>query len=502
MKKRLLALILASLLLAQTLSGCAEKTDDSSKETDAAATTPSSAETEPESETEFSRENVKDDLPELDYNGESAVIIARDKSWFAGEMYVEDLNGEVVNDAVYQRDLNVEERLGVTIDYELVPDTDALVDKNVTAGSDEYTLNVGNAVECVKHGVMGNYYNLLGDKPIYLNLDQPWWSQYYTEQSEILGCSFFALGDMTFSRIKLAFVTYVNLKMMNDHGFGTPFDMVREGKWTIDREMEMASAAFEDKNGNGKADPKDSYGMSMGGLIGLDMYWSAFDLTICEKDENNNPIFTVDEERMSSVLEKMNTYYASEYVYTPAQGTDDGEQDFIAKMFADDRMMFSPLRILHTDDIREMESDYTLIPLPKWSEEQDNYYTFIHDQYSVVGIPVSVQNPEMASAIMEAMAADSYRHVTPAYYDLVLNGKYTRDPNSAEMIEIAMDGIKIDFGWIYTYSLGSCSQNLLRELIYNKKDNFSSEYSKKRSSTQRAWIDSSRALRKSRTKDK
>ncbi len=85
----------------------------------------------------------------------------------------------------------------------------------------------------------------------------------------------------------------------------------------------------------------------------------------------------------------------------------------------------------------------------------------------------------MVSAVMEAMAAESYRYVTPAYYDVVLNGRYLRDKDSSEMLEIAMDGIKIDFGWIHTYSLGSCSQALLRDIIYtSKSNNFSSGYAR------------------------
>jgi hypothetical protein len=148
-------------------------------------------------------------------------------------------------------------------------------------------------------------------------------------------------------------------------------------------------------------------------------------------------------------------------------------------MLADDRMMFSPLRIMHTEQIREMESDYALLPLAKWDENQQNYYTFVHDQYSIGGIPVSVMDPSMTSAVMEAMAAESYRYVTPAYYDLVLNGKYIRDPDTAEMLDIAMDGINIDFGWIHTYSLSSCSQNLLRHVLYtNKSNSFTSVYAK------------------------
>ena len=482
MKKRILALLLVALMLSQAvLTGCSEATEntdaETTAETQASADETIETETEPE-ETEMTRANTPDDLPDdLDYDGANVLVLARSKTWFDGEMYVEELNGEVLNDAVFDRDLTVENRLNVVIDYQLESDTNSLVNTNVTAGVDEFSMHVGSAVDTTKYGINGNYYNLLGEYPEYLNLDQPWWSQYYTEQSTIDGCSFFATGDLCFSLIKLSFVTYVNTKLIEDYGLENPYDLVREGKWTFDKEMEMSADKYTDLNGNGKRDEDDAYGMSMGGEIGLDVYWSAFDLTICSKDENGIPSVSVDEEKMTSVIEKLYEYYVNcDAVYTPTNNGD-AEQDVIAQMLADDRMLFSPLRIIHTEQIREMESDYALIPLPKWDENQSNYYTFVHDQYSIVGIPISVKNPSMVSAVMEALAAESYRYVTPAYYDLVLNGKYLRDADSAEMIELAMAGIKIDFGWIYTYSLSSCSQALLRNILYqSKSNNFASKY--------------------------
>ncbi len=166
----------------------------------------------------------------------------------------------------------------------------------------------------------------------------------------------------------------------------------------------------------------------------------------------------------------------------PVSGSGGGaaEQDEVAQMLAEDRILFSPLRIMHTDQIRDMESPYGLIPLPIWNEEQSGYYTFVHDQYSIGGIPVSVQDPAMTSAVMEALAAESYRYVTPAYYDLVLNGKYLRNADSSEMLELAMAGVKIDFGWIHTFSLGTCSQGLLRDILYfSKSSDFASVYQSK-----------------------
>lgn len=477
MNRKNIALICALLLLAQTgLAGCAEVAETSgTSETQAPAAVP---EVVVEEETEMTRANIPDDLPELDYQNANLMILAREKAWFQGEMYVEELIGEVVNDAVYNRDINVEDRLNVVVDYTLAGDTNLLINNNVTAGVDEFQIHVGSAVDTVQYGIDGNYYNLLGGYPEYLNLDQPWWSQYYTEQGSILGASFFATGDLFMSLTKLAFVTYANMQMVENYALENPYDMVREGTWTFDNMMQMASGVYVDLNGNGKADEKDQFGYSIAGQIGPDVYWSAFDLSICAKDGEDRPSLSVNQEKMTAVLEKLLPYYTeTEYVYVTGNHGSDSEQDKIAQMLSEDRMLFTPLRIMHTDQIRDMESDYALLPLAKWNEEQNNYYTFVHDQYSIAGIPVSVNDPSMVSAVMEAMAADSYRHVTPAYYDLVLNGKYIRDPDTAEMLDIAMGGIKIDFGWIHTYSLNSCSQTLLREFLYTKQSaNFASTY--------------------------
>ncbi len=485
MNKKLLSLLLAALLILPSfLAGCSESTENNdTKSNDNAPSSDAATDVEAAEETEFTRANVKDDLPDdLDFNGQELLFLARSKAWFDGEMYVEELNGETLNDAVYDRDTKVEDRLNVVVNYTLQDDTNGLINKNVTAGADEYAFHIGSAVDTVQYGVKGNYYNLLGEYPVYLNLEQPWWSQYYTQQESVAGKAFFATGDLFFSLIKLAFVTFANMKLVEDYQLESPYSLVREGKSTFDKEMELASAVYVDNNGNGKCDAADSYGMTMGGLIGLDVYWSAFDLTICEKDENDIPSIAVNEEKMQAVLDKLVSFYVDcEYVWCPPAPGGDPEQDDIAQMLSEDRILFTPLRIMHTDQIREMESPYGLIPLPKWNEEQDHYYTFEHDQYSIGGIPVSVQDPAMVSAVVEAMAADSYRYVTPAYYDVVLNGKYLRDKDSSEMLEIAMAGIKIDFGWIHTYSLSSISQNLIRDILYNtKSSNFTSTFASKK----------------------
>ena len=212
MKKKVLSILLAALMVLPALTACSESaqnTDQPAKTgTDVQASSDVGA-AEETPETEFTRAMVKDDLPEdLDLGGQSYEVLARTKAWFTGEMYVEELNGETLNDAVFKRDSAIEERLNCVINYNLQDDTNGVVNKNVTAGADEVSIHVGSAVDTVQYGVNGNYYNLLGEAPVYLNLEQPWWSQYYTQQESVMGKAFFATGDLFTSLIKLSFVTY------------------------------------------------------------------------------------------------------------------------------------------------------------------------------------------------------------------------------------------------------------------------------------------------------
>ena len=103
--KKTLAALLAALMLLPTFASCANDTDipDETRTSTQAAT---------EEET-----GVHDDLPDdLYYNGDEVTIISRYKEgWTSGEIAVEGVKGEPVNDAVFERNKTVEERLGIKI---------------------------------------------------------------------------------------------------------------------------------------------------------------------------------------------------------------------------------------------------------------------------------------------------------------------------------------------------------------------------------------------------
>ena len=125
--RRILTALLASVMLLPSLAACGETTDP-------ADTTGSSQTTSAE---EGENTIPDDELPDdLKYNGEKITFIS------VNAMDYDELTGDAVEDAIYERNKAVEERLGVEI--EVIHD-ETPIDKVVTAvssGNDDYDVMV------------------------------------------------------------------------------------------------------------------------------------------------------------------------------------------------------------------------------------------------------------------------------------------------------------------------------------------------------------------------
>lgn len=117
--KKPIAALLAMLMLIGTLVACGEKTPEPVQTTtanaEAVTTTTSAAETEP---AETNRAQTKDNLPDdLNFNDATvSILFPMSDGGQADQIdFATEVNGEVVNDAVYQRQLAVEDRLGVKL---------------------------------------------------------------------------------------------------------------------------------------------------------------------------------------------------------------------------------------------------------------------------------------------------------------------------------------------------------------------------------------------------
>lgn len=119
-----------------------------------------------------------------------------------------------------------------------------------------------------------------------------------------------------------------------------------------------------------------------------------------------------------------------------------------------------------------MEDDYSILPYPKLDETQENYKTGASDQYSYLGVPITVSDKDMVSVITEALNAESYRSLFPTYYEEALQYKYARDENAMEMISILMDGRNFDMVTLHAHNV----YLLFRNVVGFKSTDFSSQY--------------------------
>jgi len=476
-----------SVLLAITLlSACAQANDPTPgtpspdqgepKETEA-------AETEPVEIDEYGREIPRYPLESgLDFDGYKIRMLSRDEVRWYMDFGVEELTGEVVNDAIYDRNLSVQSDLNVLLtQILLISDNYSVSDAiltNYRAGDTAYDI--------------AGLYQLYGDAPSlngafmnlyqvpYIDFSKPWWNQSFTDELTVDGQLYYSVGEMNLSVTATLMGVFVNQKLYLDY-WGDPaelYDTVREGKWTKEEFKRIVTGTYADLNGNGKKDLKDSYGFVLD-EADIGPWLPAFNIRLCTKDESGMPRLSYFTEKSVAAHEWMYDFFLEhpDVFFVPKNA---GYMD----MFKQDRALTA---IIKFDDaatiLRDMESDYGVLPMPKYDEAQTAYYNATHDNSNLTGVISNTQNPAAVGAAMELLSYYSYLNVTPAYFEVALKHKYFKDSDSAEMFDIIRDGAIVDFGQVYsleigggTYSFDTTYHLLSRNQIRNKNRDIASRY--------------------------
>lgn len=472
MKKRAISMIILMSMLAASVScgGTSGEVKDSS-DTDSDAVT-----SYEEVTTEDPRYAIKEDLPEVDYGGYEFRILVRWPDLWCADMYSESLTGEVVNDAVYNRNRKVSERFGVNFTQIKSSDNDAYTDgtKAILAGEDAYDMILphgqGAFHTYAYPGLLLDYNTDL----TYVDLDKPWWDQDARKSFELNGRLFVMTGDISYLSLAETECMLFNKKLFDDLGEEYPYELVKSGKWTFDEFKRLVEAGTKDLNGDGEQKPEDDqYGLS------TQMYSMPCNVItttggrIVDKDESGEPAVTIYTERTEKAMNDYFRLFYSDNSYLEGSRRYDGtSKDYDArKIFSDGRGLFFDGLLTEVNDMRDMNDDYGFLPVPKYDETCEKYYTKVDAGNHMPCIPKTTSDPERTSIILEALAAEGYRTVIPAYYEVALQRKYTRDTESADMLDIIKDGRVFDIGY---YFLGGSLCVVGYDMAVAGKDNFAS----------------------------
>lgn len=468
MKKALTALILCA-LICQTLASCGETAADP-KDSASDNTETSAEETTSASD---ARAAAKDSLPDdLDFGGETFSILTRSEYPFNTEIAVEEQNADPVNDAIHKRNRSVEERLKIKLDVQPSAQGDGIdaIRKTVAAGDDVYGLVVGKSFNMPNLVTEGTFLDL--NKVENLDLDKPWWVWNLREEMTLYDKLYVMAGDLTLSLIQYECCLFYNQKLWEDYDLESPYELVKSGKWTIDKVAELTKGVTKDLDGNGTLDQNDLYGIGYSDSVNIMATGYGAGMRITEVGDDGLPKLCMNSEKTYNIIAKLeklmnepSTYRG--YEQYAKEGVDKVMQ-YQKDMFTSGRMLIYTGNIIDMENFRDMKNDYGILPFPKYDEAQDRYYTNSRDSYSMIAIPATCLDTARAGAVAEALASESYRTVTPQYFDVALKNKYSRDPESAEMIDLVHSSMTFNFGLCNSYTMGYVSHRFQHVFEQNK----------------------------------
>jgi len=473
---RITAVLLASLLCAAGLSACGG--DDPSG---AAAESTGMAQTT--AVTEDSEARVQHNVPvdTLDFGGEELNLTAFTWQGYRYYFFSEEENGDVMNDALYARRMAVEEALNIKIVTEMYGESCGdfvrALKPIILAGDDVYDMMFNHCIDGIStYASEGYLYNL--DTLPYIDIKADWWNK---EQMDVLRLgenTYYAVNDMM---IPCPYVIFFNKEMVENQDMENPYQLVYDGRWTLDKFEEMARAAVADVNGDGKMDVNDSYGMVANEMSKYISFMTGAGQFLTTRDADGRVQLDVNTEKTQALMELFADLAKNDVYYDPPT---DQYSDLLT--IDTGRMMFQLQDIAYAENMREFTVDFGFLPYPKYDENQEDYISL--DWGGLMSVPCTITNPELVGAAMELLAWESANEVIPTYYDTVLTGKLARDEDAVKMLDIIFDTIAYEIGGNYfgfSNGLSDLFYAIPRLAIQKESSDFASWYKKCEKSAQK-----------------
>ena len=463
--KKTLAILMALLMLCCPLAACSgNAAEDAASGAENAAkdaaengtgAQPGAEEAEPEPEID---PGLTDELPtDVKYDGESYIVLSHEHgasavAWMVQDIWTEGETGERINDAVFQRNLLMEDRFGVKVEQRLESDPQAVARVAVTSGADEFSILQTTVQNQASDAINGWTLNMA--KLPYLNFDKGWWDTSATGSLKIAGKVYYAIGDSQLNAKKATWGVLFNKRLVNDAGVPDLYEIVKEGAWTIDLLKQYGGQIAQDVNGDGVMTwGEDVWGLGLQNEVVLPLLLGTGEKIIDIHDDGTYEYNLASDANMTAVEKIWN------FMNTDADWIVNAEHHSeIASLWVEFRKLFMADKIafymghLGTPTLvaGEMESDFGILPFPKVSAEQEGYYsTFQYNNAHAVSIPKTAADPDKIALLTEAYEMFAHDTILPAYYDYTLTLRAARDNQSGEMLELIFANRNLDIALAY-----------------------------------------------------
>lgn len=349
--------------------------------------------------------------------------------------YTEQLNGELINDTIYNRNILVEDEYNITVSFTKNDSPIKVVDKSVKAGDDVCDIACGGwnsqMFETAESGYLINYYDISS-----IDLSKPWWDQRIQDGYTINGKIYGMTGDFEMEDDLNELAVLYNISIANQYSIDDPVQTVLDGNWTMDYMKTQVEKVTADLNGDGVLDGNDQWGLTTESLAGWYFIVGSGDSSIINK--NGKMSLNLDDAKLSAIFEKVMALLADKSI---TLCTDDGllKDDIwntTEKMFQNDQVLFRTGTFGDCTSFREMQSDFGVLPIPKYDDAQNEYYCMSHNVAKPAMIPITISDAERSGLILDALSYQSMLTLNPAFYETYLGDKILRDENAMKMLNI------------------------------------------------------------------
>ena len=408
-------------------------------------------------ETEFelpdSAKEQYDHIPQADLEGYNFRILSR--KGMVKDQFVEEETGDIINDAVYRRNETVKALLNCEItSIESSSNKADDATNAILAGDDQYDIILPHSRSAFSYAVQNCLVNFNDVKTIDLSND--WWSQDIVDSCNINGHLYVLDGDISNHRLYYAFTMYFNKRIFDELGLEYPYQMALDGEWTFDEFAKLVKQGGKDLNGDGIIKQEDDqFGYYTWDTYGPIQVLYTGGQRIYNKDQRGLPKLSLNSPKTVEIFSDFFDLVNSEDVFIQVQQKRMSTGDH----FVDGRSMFADRSLGNAKTMRSMSDDFGILPWPKFTKE-DEYATAINGHASLMVMPITVSDPDRSGMIVEALSAVGQMEVIPAFYDVSLKTKFSRDYESEAMIDIIKNSLIYDLGYVSGGTFQACGENL------------------------------------------
>ena len=388
-----------------------------------------------------------------------------------------EIDGGLVNDAVLERNIMVEDLLGIELEFTQIdlPYSEVAADirRFTTSGADEFDLVINDIYAFAELTIEGNFRNVMDDDCVF-DFERSYWYKDYMEDLRFTnGYQYVLAGDYFADIIRSAHLLLMNKEIYRDHFQSDPdeiYGVVSDYQWTYDRMNQLISNVYIDKNTNGEKDNGDVYGFMepefWGGSIPFSVSGNP---TYITRDEHGTPEIVVHQgdraNQLASAISAIFNNECSSIGKTPEpeilQAFTEGEALIVG---------YQRLGSLENPIFRNMEGDAAVLPYPMLFETDKKYTTSAHDTTEMGAILATSTDLEYISTVIEVLNRETANILMPAYYSEGLQLQCVDDEKAAAMIDIIHDNFDNSFILAYNLPLGSVILQSFAEAASQKRE--------------------------------